>query len=545
MKRSPRIVVAVASIAFCRAIVESEQASPATSRAPGPVSPVSPVSQVAYVKASNPRAGDHFGSGGTLLGDSVALSGDGATLAVGAPNESSGAAGINGNERDASLHSSGAVYVFTRRGDAWVQQAYIKASNPDMADEFGRVVVLSADGSTMAVAASFEASNARGVDGNQSDNSIPQAGAVYVFVRVGEAWSQKAYLKASNSGRAGTADEFGDGDQFGFSLAISDDGSTIAVGANAEDSAAVGIDGNQADDSAESAGAVYVFVRAGGRWSQQAYIKAANADRNDQFGYAVSLSANGDTLAVGSFDEGGSSRRINGPYDTNRNGSGAVYVFTRSGGRWAQQSYIKASNAEQADSLGASVSISDDGNTLVAGSLDEDCPATGVGPAERCGNDRESNSSVGAAYVFVREGTTWSEQAFVKASNTGKEDWFASRLVLSGDGRTLAISAQLEDSGAQGIDGRQNDDSASEAGAVYVFARDGKTWSQRAYVKGSNTEAFDEFGSSVALSRDGRTMAVGARSEDSRANGVNGDQADNGAAEAGAVYVFTNTIPMR
>jgi hypothetical protein len=98
----------------------------------------------------------------------------------------------------------------------------------------------------------------------------------------------------------------------------------------------------------------------------------------------------------------------------------------------------------------------------------------------------------------------------------------------------------MEDSAAQGINGRQNDDSAAEAGAVYVFTRSGTTWAQQAYVKGSNTEAFDEFGSSVALSRDGRTRVVGARGEDSAAKGVSGNQTDNSVDEAGAVYVFTN-----
>jgi hypothetical protein len=283
---------------------------------------------------------------------------------------------------------------------------------------------------------------------------------------------------------------------------------------------------------------VYVFARLGGKWVQQAYVKPANTAGNVQFGYSVALGADGNTLVAGSFDEGGSSRAINGPYDTKRNGSGAVYVFTRTGTTWTQQAYLKASNGEAADSLGVLVSVSDDGNTIAAGSLDEDCMATGVNPTQPCGNDRMSDTSVGAAYVFVRQGTTWTQQAFIKASNSGKEDWFGSRLQLSGDGNTLAASAQLEDSAAQGINGRQADDSAQEAGAVYLFTRTGTAWSQRAYVKSSNNKAFDEFGSSVALSRDGRTLAVGARGEDSSAKGINGNQDDKTASEAGAVYVF-------
>jgi hypothetical protein len=500
--------------------------------------------QTAYIKASNPHAGDHFGNGGTLLGDSVALSGDGNTMAVGAPNESSGAKGINGNQADTSVYSAGAVYVYSRRNatSPWTQQAYVKASNPGVGDEFGHVVTLSADGNTMAVSAYFEASGAKGINGDQADDSIPQAGAVYVFTRRGTTWSQQAYIKASNTGEAGTDGNFGDGDQFGFAMSLSDDGNTIAVGANTEDSNAMGINGNQADNSMQSAGAVYVFTRTGATWAQQAYVKTANTFANVQFGYSVALSADGNTLVASSFDEGGSSRVINGPYDRMRNGSGALYVFTRAGGSWTQQAYLKASNAEAGDSLGVTVSISDDGNTIASGSLDEDCMANAVNPTQPCDDDRVSDTSVGAAYVFVRSGTTWTQQAFIKPSNSGKDDWFGSRLQISGDGNTIAASAQLEDSVAQGINGKQDDDSAQEAGAVYLFSRTGTTWVQKAYVKGSNNEAFDEFGSSAALSRDGRTLAVGARGEDSGARGINGNQADNSVKEAGAVYVFTFSL---
>ena len=501
--------------------------------------------QAAYIKASNPHMGDHFGNGGTLLGDSVALSGDGLTLAVGAPNESSGAKGINGNQNDTSVYSAGAVYVFTRRNatSPWAQQAYVKASTPQTGSEFGHVVSLSADGNTMAVSAYFEASAAKGINGKEADESIPQAGAAYVFTRRGAAWTQQAYVKASNTGEAGTDGNFGDGDQFGFSISLSDDGNTLAVGANAEDGNAKGINGNQEDNSMQSAGAAYIFVRSGTSWTQQAYVKAPNTTANVQFGYSVALSADGNTFAVSAFDEGGASRVVvngpNGPFPAGRNGTGAIYVYTRSGTTWALQSYLKASNAEGGDSLGVIVSISDDGNTVAGGILDEDCMSTGVNPSNPCDNDQKADTSVGAAVVFVRQGTQWAQQAFIKASNTGKEDWFGSRLQISGDGNTLAIAAQLEDSAAQGINGKQDDDSAQEAGAVYFFTRSGTSWAQKAYVKSSNDEAFDEFGSSVALSRDGRTLAIGARGEDSGAKGIDGNQADNSMKEAGAVYVLT------
>jgi predicted amidohydrolase YtcJ len=282
---------------------------------------------------------------------------------------------------------------------------------------------------------------------------------------------------------------------------------------------------------------VYLFARTGNTWAQQAYVKPSNIDAGDMFGYSVSLSADGYTLAVGSFDEDGSGRGVNPPSDNRNAGSGAIYVFARVASTWSQQAYIKPSNSEPQDSFGVQLALSDDGGTLLAGSLDEDCRATGVN-APGCDNDWDADLSMGAAYVFVRAGAAWSQQAFLKASNTGPNDWFGARVALSGDGNTAAIGAPFEDSGAKGVNGRQDDESASQAGAVYLFRRTGTTWQQRAYVKGSNTEAFDEFGSSVALDRTGTTLVASARGEDGAARGVNGNQASNAVDEAGAVYVF-------
>jgi hypothetical protein len=497
--------------------------------------------QVTYIKASNTHMGDHFGNGGTLEGHGVALSGDGNTLAVGAPYESSNAKGINGNQNDTSLYSAGAVYVFVRRNNTWAQQAYIKASNPGQSDKFGFVVSLSQDGNTLAVSAPGEASAAKGINGDQNDNSIPEAGAAYIFTRSGTTWSQQAYVKASNTGEPGVGDQFADGDRFGFSIGLSGDGNTLAVGAIVEDSGAKGINGDQNDNSQPNSGAVYVFTRTGTSWSQQAYIKASNTDAADLFGYSVGLSADGNTLAASAYDEDSSAREINGVQDKGRRGTGAIFVFTRTGGKWTQQAYLKASNAETGDSLGYSIAISQDGNTIAGGAGDEDCLMPGVFPGAThvCQDDQPEDNSSGAVYIFVRNGTMWSQEAFIKSSNPDKEDWFGSRLTLSGDGNTLAVGAQVEDGGSKGINGDQKNQTAEDAGAIYFFTRTGTTWKQVAYVKASNADAYDEFGSAMALSKDGKLMAVGARSEASGAKGVNGNQNDNSAPEAGAVYLFT------
>ncbi len=480
-------------------------------RAQAPSSPRSSPStwkQVGYMKAGgDPGEGDQLGHG-------FVLSGDGNTLAVGAQMDSSAATGINGNEADTSAVGSGAVNVYRRSGNGWVRQAYIKASNTGEEDRFGFAIALSADGNTLAVSAPYEDSAATGINGNQADNSVEQSGAAYVFTRTGGTWSQQAYIKASNAG--------GKFDEFGYSITLSDDGTTLAVGAIGEAGSATGINGNQADKSADSSGAVYVFTRSGGTWSQQAYVKSSNTARNVLFGYSVALNGNASTLAVGE-------------YDADR-GKGAIYVFTRGAGTWSQQARLQASNAEPGDSLGYALAISDDGNTIAAGAADEDCPAPGINPPG-CEKDGEwftrltraevLNGSFGAAYIFVRNGSAWTEQAFIKASNPSKGDWFGVHLDLSGDGNTLAVSSPSEDSAATGINGKQDDESTDVAGAVYVFTRNGTVWSQHAYVKASDTVKFGEFGSAVSLARDGRMMAVKAL------------KAGNSAPGSGAVYVFT------
>lgn len=329
-------------------------------------------------------------------------------------------------------------------------------------------------------------------------------------------FQQEGYIKASNTNAF---------DQFGWTVAVS--GDTAVVGAWAEDSSATGINGNQNDNSASQAGAVYVFVREGTTWNQQAYIKASNTDAHDRFGETVDIS--GDTIVVGAWAEASSATGINGNQNNNSAPqSGAAYVFTRSGTTWSQQAYLKASNAAQGDYFGESVAIS--GNTIVVGARLEDSNATGVN-----GNQaNNSASSAGAAYVFVRTGTNWSQQAYLKASNTEAGDYFGERVAIDGD--TIAVATYVEDSAATGVNGNQNDNSAPQAGAVYVFVRTGTTWSQQAYIKSSNTEIGDWFGESLAVSGD--TLVVGAWPEASNAKGVNGNQQNNSALESGAAYVF-------
>jgi hypothetical protein len=309
---------------------------------------------------------------------------------------------------------------------------------------------------------------------------------VKVFVRTGATWSEQAHLTSSNG-------EPGDG--FGLSLGIS--GDTIVVGARSERSSASGVNGNQADNGAPGAGAAYVFVRNGTTWSQQSYLKASNAAKGARFGASVGIS--GDTLVVGATGGFFSPSTPVNP--------GAAYVFTRNGASWAEQAYLPDPNAQNYDAFGLSVAISDE--TVVVGSL------------------------ASAAYVFRRNGMTWSQHAVLSVPN-GPATGFGFRVGVHGN--SVIVGAPFDASSATGVNGNPLDNSAPESGAAYLFVRNGTTWTQEAYLKASNTEAGDKFGSAIAIT--GSELVVAAPFEDSGATGINGNQNDNSVNSAGAVYAF-------
>ncbi|MBT7082093.1 MAG: hypothetical protein HN929_11640 [Chloroflexi bacterium] len=414
-------------------------------------------SQQAYIKASNADASDS-------LGEKIAISGD--TIAVGSLYEDSNQTTITNAttaSSDNSVSATGAVYVFVRSGTTWTQQAYLKASNAELNERFGKVAL---SGDTIVVGVSAEDSNQTTITNGttaSSDNSASGAGAAYVFVRSGTTWSQQAYLKASNAGA---------GDQFGTSVSIF--GDTIVVGANTEASNQTSITNGttaSSDNSASNTGAAYVFVRNGTTWSQQAYLKAPNAESGDYL--SQSLSVSGDTVVVGSNAEDSNQATITNEttasIDNSAAFSGAAYVFVRVGTNWSQQAYIKASNSEANDRFGESVSIS--GDTLAVGATNEDSNQTTITNGTTASGDNSLSDS-GAVYVFNRSGTSWSQQAYLKAPNADISDQFGREISLSGD--TVIVGNYLEDSNQTTITNGTTasaDNSASAAGAVYVFTK--------------------------------------------------------------------------
>ena len=507
--------------------------------------------QEAYVKASNtegappntnPSAEDEFADAGSRSGDAfgsaVGLSRDGRLLVVGARHEDSAATLINGDQANNDALGAGAAFAFLPTSTpGWTQNAYLKASNAqsrtgavstgDRPDTFGiNTIATSGDGGTVAIGATGEDS---GIIGNQADNSASDAGAVYVYVYSNDpaGWRQSAYAKASNPGAE---------DYFGGEIVLNRDGNVMVVGAVAEDSNATGINGNQNDNSMTNAGAVYAFARvAPDTWEQTAYIKASNTNSRTRFGDCLALSDDGTMLAVGSPLETSAAKGVAGD-QANRDaaGAGAVYVFTAQGGAWAQQVYIKASNTAANDEFGCGLAFNADATLLAVGAPLEDSAATGVNNDEN--NDAAPDS--GAVYVFGRDGSTWSQRAYVKAMNTRSEDKFGQVVRLNADGTRLLVTAPNNDGAAPGVNPAQDDVSVIDVGAAYLFQRDGAVWRQQALIKPSNGDAVDHFGWKADMSADGAVIAIGSALEDSNATGVDGDQTNNAAVNSGAVYVF-------
>lgn len=412
---------------------------------------------------------------------------------------------------DGTTTQSYSIDVAREQAASFAQQAYIKASNAGTDDSFGYSVAL--DGDTLAVGAPMEGGDASSTTVNPNDDAL-EAGGVYVFNRSGGVWNEQAYIKASNANS---------GDWFGSSVAL--DGDTLAVGALHEDGDANSTAASP-NDNAQRAGAAYVYTRSAGGWSQQAYIKASNAE---SYGYfSISIAVDGDTLLVGATGEGSDTAETP---NNNLAAAGAAYIFTRSAGVWSQRDYLKASNADSGDVFGVSVAL--DGNTLAVGANGErgDANSTATNP-----NDNAQGA--GAAYVFTRSAGVWSQQVYLKASNAGTEDRFGVSVALDGD--TVVVGADREDGDINSTAASPNDNGRN-AGAAYVFTRSAGDWNQQAYLKAS-TGTPDQFGhlfgGRVALEND--TVVVGAGAENGDANSTSANP-NNFATNSGAAYVFSRT----
>jgi hypothetical protein len=343
----------------------------------------------------------------------------------------------------ARLHSSpsqyaGAAYVYVRSGTSWSQQAKLQASDAATYNFFGEDVALDSDGDTAIVGASSE------------DTTYSDSGAAYIFVRSGTSWSQQAKLKPTDLAAS---------DQAGYKVAISGDGNTAVVGAA------------YSDATYSDAGALYVYTRSGTSWTQQQKIQPSDIAASDTFAFDVALSGDGDYLIASSLYD-----------DDTFSSSGSAYIFVRSGSTWSQQAKLVASDPGSNDSYGYSVDIDSDGNTAIVGS--------------------SSESSQGAAYIYTRSGTSWSQQQKIVSSDIASNDNFGMGVSITNDGDTVMVGARLDD-----------DNSYTNSGSVYFFTRSGTSWSQVSKVTASDPSTGAFFGFSVSIS-DGNSAIAGATNKD-------------------------------
>ncbi len=347
--------------------------------------------------------------------------------------------------------NAGAVWVFTRSGGVWIQQGskLVGTGGVGTPDQ-GNSVSISSDGNTAIV-------------GGHSDNSFK--GAAWVFTRSAGVWTQQGN-KLVGTGTVGDAVQ-------GSSVAISADGNTAIVGGHSDNN---------------GKGAAWVFTRSGGVWTQQgSKLVGTGAVGTAYQGVSVSIASDGNTAIVG------------GLYTSNN--EGAAWVFTRSGGVWAQQgSKLVGTGAVGSAYQGFSVSLSSDGNTAIVGGYGD-------------------NSDTGAAWVFTRSGGVWTQQG--------------SKLVGTGTvgSARQGVSVSVSTDGNIAIVGGYSD--SNEAGAAWVFTRSGGVWTQQgSKLVGTGAVGSARQGRSVSISSDGSTAIVG------------GD-GDNNLAGAVWVYSSTGSITLR
>ena len=379
------------------------------------------------------------GVAGDELGASIAVSGDGNTLAVGATLD------------DDTASNAGAVYIYTRTSATtdWSEAQKIVHSladgvSPAADDEFGVDVAINTDGTVILVGC--------------RENGT--GGAVYVFTKSGGTWSQTQRLEPS---------DVQSGDDFGFSVDINGDGDIMVGGALLGDA-----------PSASNSGAVYVFTESGGTWSQVAKLTASDAAASDNFGNTVRISRDGTTVAIGA------------PFDADEGAfTGAVYVFRGSGSSWSQLDKLLGSDAAAVDNTGflRSIGISSDGSIIAFGSIGDD-----------------TNGSVsGAVYVFTESSGSWSQTQKLSASDASSGDALGRAIDITDDGNTIVAGA---------IDWDQDTLSLTEVGAIYIYYRTTTTWEelQRIEVFNRTQASSSRYGQAIGMDATGSVIVVGSES---------------------------------
>ena len=340
---------------------------------------------------------------------------------------------IGANQDDFSQWKNGSAYIFKRNGETWTEQVKLTASDEEPRDYFG---------SSVDIKGEYAAIGAFG-----DDNIWDEGGSVYVFKRDGDIWTEQAKLTASDENSK---------DWFGYSVSL--DNNYLIIGAG------------QLWTSRN--GAAYVFKRDGDIWTEQAKLTASDGESHDAFGISVSI--DGDYALIGADGN-----------EDNENNSGSAYIFKRNGETWTEQVKLTASDAEEWDRFGCSVSL--DGDYAIIGA--------------------NGHEDTGAVYIFKRTDNSWVEQTKIFASDIQGSGNFGVSVSIDGD--TILVGADRQE-------------------AAYIFKRNNEIWEEQAILKSPNLEfTSDDFGYSVSLS-EGYAL-IGAYGADY-----------NGQYSAGSAYIYIN-----
>lgn len=355
-------------------------------------------------------AGD--GESGDYFGHAVALSGE---LAV-----------VGAHQDDVDDEYQGSAYVFVRTGSSWAEEEKLTAADHEYGALFGRAVAI--HGERVLIGAP------------NHDENAADSGAAYVFVRTASNWAEEAKLSAADGE---------ENDLFGGAVALSADRAVVGA--------------RQDDDNGPYAGSAYVFVRTASNWAEEAKLLPQTGFAGMNFG--PSVASDGDVAVIGATED-----------RSNNLTTGSAYVFVRSATSWSEQTRLLAQDGEEGDRLGFAVGLS--GSRVLAGAFWDD----------------DQGSQSGSAYVFTRNGASWTQEAKLLAGDGGVDQYF---------GHSVSLNSQRALIGAFG-----DETQGLATGAAYVFLRDGSVWSEERKLLASDAEGSDFFGVSVGL--DGDQALVGA-----------------------------------
>jgi hypothetical protein len=466
-------------------------------------------------------------------------------------------------------YNSSPVYIYSNEENNWILKAQLSTEKY----YFGSLLSLNHDGKVLVISGLL-------LDCTADYDKQTACGAIFIYQNDNSTWNLSSIIKPEFSYVNIGLDS---------PLSISRDGNTLAIGSPWDDSQAtlvngmpldrksaaylecINIDPTPSNCQEEDSGAAYIFRRNPTGWTQQAYIKASNTHAGTHFGSSVDISSDGNILVVGSANEQSKSTAVNG-YQTNechlpitstiRNcirSAGAAYVYRYDNENWTFEAYIKPINTTEYMYFGQQVSMSGNGMTIAVGTGQEGSAATGINgnPEYTCASPLpdplNSNCTIssGAVYIYQYGTQGWQHDTYIKPPVTDIYTRFGDSFALNHDGTHLVVGADGARYGRAGVThdlsnycGNYFDSNSCQyfSGTAYYYQKQNDLWQQPALIKASYPHKFDAFGTKVAFSDDGSTIAVSAPNENSAATGFNdpttGIQFTNSRPLSGAIYIY-------